>query len=81
MRVREIWSDEACREGKAVCASSLCLCICVPYGGRSESRGPARELSRLTLSTEYNYMRIIGRERLPADPASGYVCDFEYGTL
>ena len=63
MRVREIWSDEACREGKAVCASSLCLCICVPYGGRSESRAGTR-----ALSTQYNYMRIIGRERLPADP-------------
>ena len=71
MRVREIWSDEACREGKAVCASSLCLCICVPYGGRSESRAGTR-----ALNTQYNYyyMRIIGRERLPADPASGYMC-------
>ena len=60
MRVREIWSDEACREGKAVCASSLCLCICVPYGGRSESRAGTR-----ALNTQYNYyMRIIGRERL-----------------
>ena len=45
---------------------------------RSERVAGRHESSQYSVR-EYNYMRIIGRERLPADPASGYVCDFEHG--